>query len=149
MVRSQRLMLPKYFFLALLIGVCGYALWRGHRDERIAAAACLAATVATRFVISPVTSRYNGIETGLLIVDMAMFLTFLFIALKSDRFWPLWVAGLQLTMTMAHLLKAVELQLLPKAYAAAAIFWSYPILLILAVGTWRGHRRGRRDAARG
>jgi hypothetical protein len=121
--------------------VCGYALWRGHRDERIAALACLFATLATRLVISPVGTRYDGIEFGLVLVDLAMLSTFVWIALRSDRFWPLWVAGLQLTMSMAHLLKAIELDLLPKAYAAAAIFWSYPILLILAVGTWRGHRR--------
>jgi hypothetical protein len=140
-------MLPKYFFLALLLSVCGYAFWRGRRDERIAAGACLAATIATRLVISPVTSRYYGIETGLLVVDLAMLATFTFIALRSERFWPLWVAGLQLTMTMAHLLKAVELDLMPKAYAAAAIFWSYPILLILAAGTWRGQRREQRLAA--
>lgn len=134
-------MLPKIVFFSLLLAICGYALLRGRRDERLAAAACLAATLATRFVISPIGSRYDRMEMGLMLVDLAMLATFVFIALRSDRFWPLWVAGLQLTMTMAHLLKAIELDLLPKAYAAAAIFWSYPILLILAIGTWRSHRR--------
>ena len=136
-------MLPKFFFISLLVGICGYALWRGHRDERIAATACLAATIATRFVIPPDYSRYYNIEIGLLIIDLAMLATFTFIALRTDRFWPLWVAALQLTMTFAHVLKAVQLDLLPKAYAAAVIFWSYPILLILAVATWRTHRRDR------
>lgn len=136
-------MLPKALFFTLLLAICGYALWRGHRDERIVAAACLIATLATRYVISPPGTRYDNIETGLMLVDVGMLITFVFIALRSDRFWPLWVAGLQLTMTMAHVLKAVDLELLPKAYAAAAIFWSYPILLILAVATWRGRRRER------
>ena len=44
---------------------------------------------------------------------------------------------------MAHVLKAVQFDLMPQAYAAAEKFWSYPILLILAVGTWRGHRRDK------
>ncbi len=139
-------MLPKFAFWTLLVLICGYALWRGHRDERIAATACLAAAIATRFAISPISTRYAGIETGLLVIDLAMLATFVWIALRSDRFWPLWVAGLQLTMTMAHLLKAIELDLMPNAYAAAALFWSYPILLILAVATWRGRRRGLRLA---
>jgi hypothetical protein len=26
------------------------------------------------------------------------------------------------------------------------MFWSYPILLILAIGTWRNHQRMLRDA---
>jgi hypothetical protein len=136
-------MLPKFVFWSLLFLICGYAIWRGNRDERLAGIACITASVVTKFVISPIGNRYNDIETGLLLVDLAMLAIFIFIALKTDRFWPLWVAGLQLTMTMAHLLKAIELDLLPKAYAAAAIFWSYPILLILGIATWRGTRRAR------
>ena len=130
-------MLPKAVFWTLLILICSYALWKGRRDERIVATACLLASIGTRFVISPITVRYAGLESGLLLIDMAMLATFVWIALRSDRFWPLWVAGLQLTSSMAHLLKAIEWDLLPKAYGAAAVFWSYPILLILAVGTWR------------
>jgi hypothetical protein len=42
---------------------------------------------------------------------------------------------------MSHMLKAVDLALLPKAYAAAAVFWSYPILLIIVIGTWRTKRK--------
>jgi hypothetical protein len=63
------------------------------------------------------------------------------VALRSKRFWPLWVAGLQLTTSIGHLLKGVDQDLLPRAYGAALQFWSYPILLILAVGTYRCHRR--------
>jgi hypothetical protein len=66
---------------------------------------------------------------------------FVFIALNSDRFWPLWVAGLQLVTSFAHFLKALDPGLVPQAYGAAVRFWSYPILIILAVATWRGHRR--------
>ena len=38
-------------------------------------------------------------------------------------------------------LKAIDLSLLPRAYGASLTFWAYPIVLILAVGTWRTHRR--------
>jgi hypothetical protein len=67
------------------------------------------------------------------------------IALRSDRFWPLWVAGLQLTISMSHLLKAIQLDLLPLAYAAAERFWSYPTLIILFIGAWRQHRRQKAE----
>jgi hypothetical protein len=63
------------------------------------------------------------------------------IALVSDRFWPLWAAGLQLVDSMSHVLKAIDADLLPKVYGAAERFWSYPILLILLIGAWRQHRR--------
>jgi hypothetical protein len=30
---------------------------------------------------------------------------------------------------------------MPQAYAAATKFWSYPILLLVVIGTWRRQRR--------
>ena len=44
---------------------------------------------------------------------------------------------------MGHALKGVDTTLLPRAYAASLNFWAYPIILILAVGTWRHQRRQR------
>lgn len=138
-------MLPPYLFWAILLTTFGYALWRGRSDERIAASVCLLATIATRFAISPLTERYTGVEVGLLLIDGAVLAAFIAIALRSKRFWPLWVAGLQLTSSLSHLMKVVEIDLLPRAYAAAAVFWSYPILLIIIIGTWRSHQRSRRE----
>ena len=137
-------MIPhQYFFWALLFGTCGYALLRGRSDERLVALVCVGASVATRFAISPMSVRYTSVETGLLIIDLVVLASFIAIALRSHRFWPLWVAGLQLTNSMAHLMKAIEVDLMPFAYGAAAALWSYPILMILAVGTWRGQLRAR------
>ena len=144
MVRSAA-MLPRYFFLAILLSTFAYALWRGQSDERIAASVCLLATVATRFAISPLNERYTGVEIGLLLIDGAVLAAFVAIALRSKRFWPLWIAGLQLTSSLSHLMKVVEFDLLPRAYAAAAVLWSYPILLIIIFGTWRTHQRSLRE----
>jgi hypothetical protein len=138
-------MLPHYFFWTLLLSVFGYALWHGRSDERMAAGVCLLASIATRFAISPLTERYSNVEIGLLLIDGAVLLAFVAIAIRSNRFWPLWIAGLQLTSSLSHLMKVVEVDLVPRAYAAAAVFWSYPILLIIVVGTWRAHQRGRQD----
>lgn len=131
------LMLPKQLFWAILLSICAYAWLRGRTEERIAATTCLLATIATHFVISPLHERYTEVETGLLLIDLAVLASFVAIALVSSRFWPLWAAGLQLTVSMSHMLKGIDLALLPKAYAAAAVFWSYPILLVILVGTWR------------
>jgi len=128
-------------YWTLLILTCGYALTIGRTDERIVGAVCVLASVITAFALSPWRHRYSEVETGELLVDIVTLVAFVYVALRSNRFWPLWVAGLQLTTSMSHMLKAVDLGLGAQAYAAAEKFWSYPILLILAVGTWRGHRR--------
>jgi len=128
-------------YWTLLTLTCGYALTLGRSDERIVGAVCVIASVVTAFALSPWRQRYSGVETGELLIDTVTLGAFVFVALRSQRFWPLWVAGLQLTTSMSHMLKAVDVGLVPQAYAAAEKFWSYPILLILAIGTWRGHRR--------
>lgn len=139
-------MLHPIIYHALLIAVCAYAFLRGHADERFAAIICLLATIATRLALSPVTTRYSGVELGLFLVDLATLAGFTMIALRTDRFWPLWVAGLQLTTMVAHGLKAIEIELIPQAYAAAARFWVYPIFLIIFIGTWRAHQRSLLEA---
>jgi hypothetical protein len=133
-------MLSPQVYYAILFVVCAYAFLRGRADERIAAATCIIATLASNIVYEPQGS-YVGVEIGVFIVDLAAFAAFTFLALRSERFWPLWIAGLQLTTVIAHLLKAVQLDLMPQAYAAAARFWVYPIFLIIVIGTWRSHRR--------
>jgi hypothetical protein len=142
-------MIPHYvIYWAILLLICAFAFWRGRQEERIAAGACLAATIVTVWIIPPVALRYSAMDPAQLAIDGAMLATFVTIALRSERFWPLWVAGLQLTMSTSHLMKAIDSDLLPRAYAAAAVLWSYPILLIIFVGTWRAHRSDRRPKPR-
>ena len=131
-------MMPHYiFFWLLLFLIFAFAWWRGGTEERMAASVCLLATVVTHFAASPLAHRYTNVESGLLAIDLAVLGAFVAIALCSSRFWPLWAAGFQLTVSMSHVLKSVDLELLPRAYAAAAVFWSYPILFVIVVGTWR------------
>lgn len=136
-------MLSPLAYWILLILVAAYAFARGRIDERWAAAICIAASAGTVLLHSPWRLRYSNVETSVLIVDLLALAGFMFIALRSARFWPLWVTGLQLTTTLAHLFKAVDFQLVPQIYAAAARLWVYPIFLIIVIGTWRTQHRDR------
>jgi hypothetical protein len=133
----------KYAFWTLLLLTCGYALWRGRKYEQLSAAICIVASVGSVMLHYIERLGYEGLQASDLVVDTLVLLAFVAIALRSDRFWPLWVAGLQLTISMSHLLKAIQPDLYPMAYAAAERFWSYPTLVIIAVGAWRQHRRTR------
>jgi hypothetical protein len=134
---------PRYIYWAVLLAICGYALWRGQRDERIVAGICVVASVVSFLSLTQWQDRYSNVEYRLLLVDIVTLASFVAVALQSSRFWPLWVAGLQLTTSMGHMLKAIDVELIPVAYGAALRMWSYPILIILAVGTWRGRRRSQ------
>jgi hypothetical protein len=132
------------FWLLLLVS-CGVALVWGGKYERMAALVFIAASVSSFVTESPVQARYQGIELSDLIVDSGVLVAVIAIALVSDRFWPLWAAGLQLVDSMSHVLKAVDADLIPKVYGAAERFWSYPILIILLVGAWRQHQRMQQE----
>jgi len=137
-------MLRMIIFWLLLLMSCGYALWRGRKYERIAALVFISATVLSILGHSP-HDRYVAIEATDLVIDTSVLVAVVAIALASDRFWPLWVAGLQMVDSLSHVLKAVHADLLPQVYGAAERFWSYPILIILLVGAWRQHRRSRSE----
>lgn len=135
------------FFFALMAAACGYALLRGRTDARIVGAVFLVGTFATMGLRSSPAGGYSSVESGIFAVDVVCLLAFTYAALISDRFWPLWVSGFQLTTIFGHLFKAVDSNLLPLAYAAALRFWGYPILIMLAVGVWRQQKRLRREAS--
>ena len=130
-------MIRVILFDLLLFGSCGYALLKGTRDAQIVAAVALVANFASYLVVS----GYGGIEVGVLGIDVLVLAAFTAVALKSDRFWPLWVAGLQLTTTFGHALRAIEDQMVPIAYAVSLRFWVYPIHIILIIAVWRSQRR--------
>jgi hypothetical protein len=130
-------------FRILLALVALYAFFRGSRDARHVGLICVAGALLTHFAWSPLHNRFADLETGVMLIDALVFAGFLWVALRSDRFWPLWVAGLQLTTMLGHALKALDTALFQRAYGAALMFWAYPIVLILAVGTWRHRRRER------
>lgn len=140
-------MLPPLMFWTALLVTCAYAFWQGQRDERIVGAVCLFGSLASTFALSPSQLRYSDVELGVLLIDIVALAAFTFVALRSNRFWPLWVAGLQLTTSVGHFMKAANLDLMPHAYAAALRFWIYPIMVILILGTWRGQRNSSRAPA--
>jgi hypothetical protein len=133
--------MTKYFFWTLLVITCGYALWRGRKYEQLSALIFIGASVASVAARSALHENYSAVARSDLVIDLLVLTALVVVALRSDRFWPLWVAGLQLTISLSHVLKAIEPGLVPIAYAAAERFWSYPTLIILFIGAWRQQQR--------
>ena len=140
-------MLRLVLYHLLLFGACGYAFFRGKIDARIVATTFFVGSFVTFGLRSQLSGGYSSIESGIFVVDVSCLVLFTYAALISDRFWPLWVSGLQLTTSFGHVLKLIDAHMLPFAYAAALRFWGYPILIMLAVGVWRQQKRLRREAS--
>lgn len=130
-------------FYALQIAVSAYAILRGGAPERLTACALLLAAVSTGMLESGTRSLFTGLEVGVMIVDFLLLAAMIAITLHADRFWPAWVAALHALGTGAHLVKAINPDVIRVVYAVLAAVWSYPIVVLLAIGTLRHSQRIR------
>ena len=120
-------------FIVALATCCGAAFWLGRDSERTTAVLLVAAATLSPLVQ---TSNFLHPETGILLIDMLLLAYLLVLALRSDRYWPLWAAGFQVVGTFIHVARIVDPSVWPPAYATAEVFWSYPVLFALGAGTW-------------
>ena len=136
-----------YHFLALLVLCTLYALWAGGGPERIGAAVYALSVATTHLILTAQYSRWLNVEVGVFIVDAVTFLAFVPIALRADRFWPLWVSAFLGLGVLGHLARLVGPDTFWWAYAVVLTIWSYPIVLLFALGTFLHRRRLARYGA--
>jgi hypothetical protein len=121
---------------------CAYALRSGGAPERITAAIFLVAVVLTHYAgARPGAGRWTSVEAGILAIDIAALVGWTLVALHAHRFWPIWFAALHALAVAGHAIKMADPELMRWGYAFAIAFWSYPMLLVLACGTWSHCRR--------
>ena len=138
---GQGMTTPLFYWTVLAL-CCLYVLWRGGGAERVGIGIVAAGSIVTTLSASAdLDVRFHSIEMGMFLVDVVVFFAFVALALFADRFWPLWVAGLQLVGTLSHTLMWASSQVVAWAYAVTQALWVYPILLIIVIGAARHHRR--------
>jgi hypothetical protein len=118
---------------AALLGCTTMAWHWGGLDEKLASSGFVLAALASNLANK---THYSHTETGVLLIDLALLAGLIVLALRSDRFWPMWAAAFQLVGTMVHVASMTETGDFAWAYAVGLIFWSYPVMIALMVGTW-------------
>lgn len=125
---------------SFLIAAC-FMAWRwGGRDEQLAAFGFAVATLASNLANQ---HHYVSPEVGVLGVDLMVLAGLVVLALKSDRFWPMYAAAFQFVGTVVHVASFTEHGDFAWAYAVGLIFWSYAVMVALMAGTWLEGRRRR------
>jgi hypothetical protein len=137
-------MILNYLGLLAVAISCGMALRWGGLDERLASLGFVLATLASKL---STVGNYGSTETFLLVVDALLLVALLLLALRSDRFWPMWAAAFQLVAVTVHLASMTETGDYAWAYAVGLIFWSYPVLIALGMGTWLEGRHRKHEEA--
>ncbi|MEH6715631.1 hypothetical protein [Parasphingorhabdus flavimaris] len=131
------------FFFTLLAVVCIYAAIRGGQPERRAVVIFIIG-IAMTLIAAPLSAdRYAEIEFGIFAADLLILLAFMMLALSAERYWTIWICAMQVIQVLSHIPKMIIPELLPQAYYIVIAFWVYPMLLTLAIGTYRHQQRLR------
>jgi hypothetical protein len=136
--------IPKWIWDVVVILVFGSAIWRGGRDERIAAIA-----LAVGVVLSKAVYSHEGQQTewGLFFVDVALLAILTWIALISTRYWPIFAAAFQFLAVIIHLARLADRSLSGWAYISAEILFGYLLAGAIGVGTFNVWRQRSQLAA--
>lgn len=130
-----------YHFLILLAVCTLYALWAGGGPERVGAAIYAFSVAATHVIRAYNDQRWGVVHIGEFTVDVVTFVIFIVIALRANRFWPLWVTAFLGLGVLGHLGRLVGPDTFWWAYAVVLTIWSYPIVLLFALGAFLHRRR--------
>lgn len=126
-------------FGVLMWAVFFYALRRGSSAERLAAGGIIANAYLSALVRRPTETAFRGVETSVLLVDVALLALLLCIALRSGKYWPLWLTAMHALATLAHLAPFVP-HMIPWGYWTAVAVWSWVMLIVLGFAIHRHHR---------
>ncbi len=126
------------YYVVLLITVA-VAIRRGGPLDRWAAYTALIASVLTS-VLTPFPT-WTDIELNIFIIDMFVLLSFWFIAMRTQSFWPYWITGWQLIAIFGHIQKFMFSEILARPYSLLSVYISYPILLLIIYASGSSSRR--------
>jgi hypothetical protein len=125
--------------------VCAIAVLRGRRDEQVAAGVMLAAWALTLVVLR---AGFQKLEWGILLVDVGALVAFVWIALQSSRYWPMFAAGFHLLAVVTHLARVADPAVGGWAYYTAEILWGYLLAVAIGYGAWTARRARPGDLGR-
>ncbi len=121
-------------FNAALICVVAYIWLQGGREGRTGAALVLVATAIT-FIGQGGVSPYGGLNPVIFAADVLLLAGFLYLALTSSRWWPIWASALQLNGVCSHLVAWLAPTVVSAVYYRMITVWGVPILLVMTIGT--------------
>lgn len=130
---DQEVFRPIFYGLVMWAAAI-YAFRRGGREERLTAICMIVGSYLSSLVASPRETYFRNVEESIALVDSCLFLSLLLIALRSNRFWPLWLAALQGVTVLGHFAPLIPNMPASMSYHAVAL-WAYPQWVIIAYAT--------------
>jgi hypothetical protein len=120
------------------------ALWKGGKPEKLAGAVMLAATT-----LSTISSDYSwlNVQYRILLIDGTMMVFLIILALRADRWWPMFAAGFEGLGLLIHLAFWAQPKLMSLVYVTGLNIVGYLVFASLGVGVVTHLMRQRQAAA--
>ena len=135
------LWLPRIVMFATVL----FAARKGDEPERLVASILLATfglDVANHALFGD--PAWFAVNPGHLVIDAWAFITLLWVALRANRGWPLWITASQVLVVLGHVAKLWDTGMVRRAYwAMTQVPFTFQ-LVVLLVGTIAHEQRARR-----
>jgi hypothetical protein len=125
-----------------MLAVCALAFWRGGWPEQVASTAMVVGSLASGLLQN--RRDWAGTQWADLAIDGIYLALMIWLAMRSNRFWPLWAAAFQLLSVGIYLARMADKRVGAQAPYVATVIWGYLILLAILwgiVGSWRARPR--------
>lgn len=131
-------------FYGLLTVAVLLAFVIGGRPERQVAVMLVAATAASKIVAWQPFAHFGRFEPLLFAIDLLLLAGLSHVAMRSDRYWPIWLTALHAYSLVAHIARVLIPTTTLAVYLANSALTADPGLVLLMIGSWRHHRRQKR-----
>jgi uncharacterized membrane protein (UPF0136 family) len=115
-----------------------YAFRRGGWAEKLAASGIVSNSYLTALLVSPPDIMFHQFERAVALLDLALLVLLGIIALRSRKFWPMWLAAFQGVTVLSHLAPYVHVS--PWVYFRAVALWSWVMWIVLGFAVYQHHR---------
>ncbi len=116
-----------------MIAVAGLAAWRGRWEERTIAFGMVVDSLAANVFQN--THDWTAPQWADLAIDGGYLIVMVWVALRSNRMWPLFAAAFQLIDVAIYLAFIADGRVGALAPYFAIAIWSYLILIVIVIGT--------------
>ena len=124
------------FWSSLLLVSLGSFRWGG-RPEKAVSVMFLGAAIVTSLIRPAASITYRDVEVGVFLVDALLLAGLVWVTVRADRWWPICATALQVLTVLSHAGKAVNPNLWQYGYQLMAVWASWPMVAVLAVGVIR------------
>lgn len=130
-----------FLYPALLLASSIYIAARGNFEQRLVLVTLMAGSIFTAVIYGiSAHESWLGLNLGMVMNEAVVLSVILFVAYRSRRFWPLFIAAFEAAALLAQFAGTFARNPVSYALGMTQGIWAYFQLIVLMLATWRNRR---------